>query len=86
MPGVLLIGYVEAGLGMGESLRGFAKSLATTPLSFAVYPFNVNVETRLIGPFMEERYDLEAHYDVNVFELAAVNCQACSRQWARIGS
>jgi glycosyltransferase involved in cell wall biosynthesis len=70
-PGVLLIGYVEASLGIGESLRGFAKSLATTGLPFAVYPFNVNVETRLIGPFMEHRYDRDAHYDVNVFELAA---------------
>jgi glycosyltransferase involved in cell wall biosynthesis len=69
-PGVLLIGYVEAGLGIGESLRGFAKSLATTPLPFAIYPFNVNVETRLIGPFMEERYDMESIYDVNVLEVA----------------
>jgi glycosyltransferase involved in cell wall biosynthesis len=69
-PGVLLIGYVEGGLGIGESLRGFAQSLATTPLPFAVYPYNVNVESRLIGPFMQERYDREAHYDVNVFELA----------------
>jgi glycosyltransferase involved in cell wall biosynthesis len=68
---VLLIGYVEAGLGIGESLRGFAKSLATTQLPFAIYPFNVNVETRLIGPFMEERYDRDGQYDVNVIEMAA---------------
>jgi glycosyltransferase involved in cell wall biosynthesis len=70
-PSVLLIGYVEAGLGIGESLRGFAKSLATTQLPFAVYPFNVNVETRRIGPFMADRYDLEGRYDVNVIEMAA---------------
>jgi glycosyltransferase involved in cell wall biosynthesis len=70
-PSVLLIGYVEAGLGIGESLRGFAKSLATTQLPFAIYPFNVNVETRLIGPFMQDRYDRDRQYDVNVIEVAA---------------
>jgi glycosyltransferase involved in cell wall biosynthesis len=69
-PGVLLIGYVEAGLGLGESLRGLANSLAETPLPFSIYPYNVNVETRLIGPFMEERYDRDGRYDVNVIEMA----------------
>jgi glycosyltransferase involved in cell wall biosynthesis len=70
-PGVLLIGYVEAGLGLGESLRGLATSLAETPLPFSIYPFNINVETRLIGPFMESRYDRDGHYDVNIIEMAA---------------
>jgi glycosyltransferase involved in cell wall biosynthesis len=69
-PGVLLIGYVEAGLGLGESLRGLANSLAETSLPFSIYPYNVNVETRLIGPFMEERYDRDSRYDVNIIEMA----------------
>src|SRR5262249_37487389 len=68
--GTLFIGYVEAGLGLGESLRGLLASVAGTALPFSVYPFNVNVETRHIGPFMADRYDFSARYDVNLFEMA----------------
>ena len=38
--GILFIGYVEAGLGLGESLRGLLGSVADTMLPFAVYPFS----------------------------------------------
>lgn len=54
---VLFIGYVEAGLGLGESLRGLLSSVAQTNLPFAIYPYNVEVENRFIGQFMPERYD-----------------------------
>jgi glycosyltransferase involved in cell wall biosynthesis len=69
--GVLFIGYVEACLGLGESLRGLISAVAKTALPFAVYPFSVNVETRRIGPFMEDRYDRGGRYEVNVIEMAA---------------
>jgi glycosyltransferase involved in cell wall biosynthesis len=69
--GVLFIGYIEANLGLGESLRGLVRSLATTELPFALHPFNLGVETRLIGGFMEDRYDLKRRYQINVIELAA---------------
>ena len=69
--GVLFIGYIEANLGLGESLRGLVRSLAATELSFALHPFNLGVETRLIGGFMQDRYDLKRRYQVNVIELAA---------------
>jgi glycosyltransferase involved in cell wall biosynthesis len=68
---VLFIGYLEAGLGLGESLRGLVRSVAPTGLPFALYPFNIGVETRLIGGFMEDRYDLTHRHKVNVIEMAA---------------
>src|SRR5665213_1083422 len=37
-PGVLFIGYIEAGMGLGESLRGLVRSVATTSVPFALYP------------------------------------------------
>jgi glycosyltransferase involved in cell wall biosynthesis len=69
-PGVLFIGYVEAGLGLGESLRGLIRSVATTHLPFALYPFNSGVETRFISHFAADRYDLRRRYRVNVIEMS----------------
>jgi len=68
--GVLFIGYVEASLGLGESLRGLINSTAETGLPFAIYPFNVNVESRVTGPFREADYDTAGHYEINVIETA----------------
>ena len=70
-PGVLFIGYVEAGLGLGESLRGLIRSLATTGQPFAVYPYNRGVESRTLGPFLPDLYDRKHRYQINVFEVAA---------------
>lgn len=70
-PGILFLGYVEAGLGLGESLRGLVKAYSGGSLPFAVYPFNEGVETRWIGAFMPERYDRTGCYDVVVMEMAA---------------
>jgi glycosyltransferase involved in cell wall biosynthesis len=67
---VLFIGYLEAGLGLGESLRGLVRSVATTELPFALYPYSFGVETRLIGAFMKGRYDLQHSHKVNVIEMA----------------
>jgi glycosyltransferase involved in cell wall biosynthesis len=69
-PGVLFIGYIEANLGLGESLRGLVRSVATTQFPFALYPFNSGVETRFIGPFAADRYDLRRRYRVNVIEMS----------------
>jgi glycosyltransferase involved in cell wall biosynthesis len=67
---VLFIGYAEAALGLGEAFRSLLTALARTSIPFAIYPFNVNVETRRIGPFLQERYDREGRYDVNVAYMA----------------
>jgi glycosyltransferase involved in cell wall biosynthesis len=69
--GVLFVGYLEAGLGLGESLRGLVRSVMTTDQIFALYPFNVGVENRFIGRFADDRYDLSRRYQVNVIEIAA---------------
>ena len=67
-PGVLVVGYVEAGLGLGESSRGLVRALAGGAIPFAVYPYNLAVEDRFVGPFMPERYDKGGRYDVTLFE------------------
>lgn len=69
-PGVLFLGYVEAGLGLGESLRGLVRAYSTGTKPFGVYPFREGVETRLIGEFMPETYDTTSAYDVTVLEIA----------------
>lgn len=67
-PDILLVGYVEANLGLAESTRGLARALARHDVPFAIYPYNVAVEDRHIGPFMPERYDRSGHYEVTLFE------------------
>jgi glycosyltransferase involved in cell wall biosynthesis len=81
--GVLFIGYLEAGLGLGESLRGLVRSIADTDLPFALYPFNLGVETRRIGPFASERYDRARRYQVNVIEMAADQVPVMFREVGR---
>jgi len=80
---VLFIGYLEAGLGLGESLRGLVRSITATGLPFALYPFRVGVETRLIGGFMEDRYDLKHRHEVNVIEVPADQLPGLFREIGR---
>ncbi len=68
--GALFIGYVEASLGLGESLRSLVAAVAREPFPFAVYPYNVLVEDRFCGEFMPERYDRRGRYRINLFEAA----------------
>ena len=68
--GVLFIGYVEASLGLGESLRNLVSAIAREPFPFAIYPYNLHVEDRFSGAFMPERYDREGRYRINLFEAA----------------
>lgn len=67
-PGALIVGYVEANLGLAESTRGLARALARHDVPFGIYPYNVAVEDRHIGPFMPERYDRSGRWDVTLFE------------------
>jgi glycosyltransferase involved in cell wall biosynthesis len=80
---VLFIGYIEAALGLGESLRGLVRSVATSKFPFALYPFRLGVETRLIGPFMEDSYDLKHRHKVNVIEMAVDQLPAMFREIGR---
>jgi glycosyltransferase involved in cell wall biosynthesis len=80
---VLFVGYLEAALGLGESLRGLVRSVAATGLGFALYPFNTGVETRLIGGFMEDRYDMKRRYKINVIEMAADQVPTMFRELGR---
>lgn len=68
--GVRFIGYVEANLGLGESLRGLIDSAADAKLRFAIWPFNINVESRFACPFRSESYDTDGAYPINVIETA----------------
>jgi glycosyltransferase involved in cell wall biosynthesis len=69
--GILFVGYVEAGLGLGESLRGLIAAAAARNLKFGIYPFRVGVETRIAGSFMPEKYDKTHRYNLNIIEVAA---------------
>jgi GT2 family glycosyltransferase len=66
----LLIGYIDAQLGLGESLRGLALAMAGSSARFSIYPFGFGVEGRRLTPFMAERYDLVNCHAVNVIEVA----------------
>jgi glycosyltransferase involved in cell wall biosynthesis len=68
--GVLFVGYVEANLGLGESLRNLVDATMLTSIHFRVYPFNKNVESRVRGSFHPELYDYENRYAINVIEMA----------------
>ena len=68
--GVLFIGYAEGNLGIGQCFRNDVRAAAHANLPFAIYPFSVGIKSRLLGPFMPERYDKTHTYDVNVIEVA----------------
>lgn len=63
---VLFIGYAEAALGLGVSFRSMLMALENSSIPFSIYPFNVNVETRRVGSFLEHRYDLTGYHEINV--------------------
>jgi glycosyltransferase involved in cell wall biosynthesis len=68
--GVLFIGYVEGDLGLGQAFRSNLAAAAHAGVSFAVYPFRVGIETRMIEPFMPERYDTAHAFGINVIAVA----------------
>jgi glycosyltransferase involved in cell wall biosynthesis len=80
---VLFIGYIEGALGLGESLRGLVRSVAGTELRFALFPFKLGIERRLIGAFMEDRYDLRRRHRINVWEMSADQIPRAFREVGR---
>ena len=68
---MLFIGYVQASLGLGQSLRGLIRAAASTRIPFAIHPYDRNVESRRSGAFEPERYDRENRFRINITELAA---------------
>ena len=67
---VLLVGYIDALLGLGQSLRGLALAMSRSDIQFSILPFGVGVEERRSAPYMQERYDEMNPYLVNVIEVA----------------
>jgi len=65
----LLIGYIDAQLGLGQSLRGLALAMSRSAAEFSIYPFGVGVEERRGVAYMPERYDLAGSHAVNVIEV-----------------
>ena len=66
----LLIGYIDAQLGIGQSLRGLAVAMAEAGAPFSIYPFGVGVEGRRSVPTMPERYDEVTPHDINIIEVS----------------
>jgi glycosyltransferase involved in cell wall biosynthesis len=69
--GALFIGYAEGNLGLGQAFRNSLQAAQTVGLSFGIYPFRVGIETRMLSPFMQDRYDRTHPYDLNVIVVAA---------------
>ena len=67
---MLFIGYAEGDLGLGQAFRSNLQAVELASLQFAIYPLRIGIETRLIGPFMPERYDVAHAYPINVIEVA----------------
>jgi glycosyltransferase involved in cell wall biosynthesis len=80
---ILFIGYLEAGMGLGQSLRSLVRSVAGAQLPFVLFPYRRGVETRLAGPFMEHLYDRKRRHCINVFEMAADQVEAAFREIGR---
>lgn len=68
--GVLLIGYAEGNLGLGQGFRNNIRAVELSGVPFGIYPFGKGVETRRIGSFKPDRYDETHAYDVNVIQVA----------------
>ena len=65
----LLIGYIDAQLGLGQSLRGLALAMSQSAAQFNIYPFSAGVEGRRSAAYMPERYDLVNSHAVNIIEV-----------------
>ena len=65
----LLIGYIDAQLGLGQSLRGLAMAMSQSAVQFSIYPFGVGVEGRRSAAYMPERYDTANAHAVNIIEV-----------------
>lgn len=68
--GVLFIGYAEGALGLGQLFRDHLAAAAEAGIAFSIHPTRVGIETRLLGPFMPERYDTTHAFDINVTAVA----------------
>jgi glycosyltransferase involved in cell wall biosynthesis len=68
--GVLLIGYAEGNLGLGQGFRNNIRAIELSGLPFGIYPFGKGVEMRSIGSFRPDRYDQTHAYDVSVIQVA----------------
>ena len=69
-PGVLFVRYAEGALGLGQAFRANVQAASSVGLDFAIFPFRKNIETRLISPFMEDKYDIESAYAINIIQVA----------------
>ena len=68
--GALFIGYAEGNLGLGQVFRNNLRAAQAVALPFGIYPFRIGIKTRLLHPFMPERYDKVHAYDVNIILVA----------------
>jgi len=66
----LLIGYIDAQLGLGQSSRGLATAMLQTGQLFSIHPFTVGVEDRRGEAFLPECYDQMRTHEVNIIEVA----------------
>ena len=68
---ILLVGYIDAQLGLGQSLRGLALAMDRAGLDFQIYPLKTGVEGRRSSPYMPDRYVQSAAHAVKIIEVTA---------------
>jgi glycosyltransferase involved in cell wall biosynthesis len=66
---VLLVGYIDAQLGLGQSLRGLALAMSQARLPFDIHPLTTGVEGRRSTPYMPDRYTSAAGHAVKIVEV-----------------
>jgi glycosyltransferase involved in cell wall biosynthesis len=76
---VLFVGYAEGALGLGQAFRANLAAAASAAIPFGIYPLRAGIETRLIEPYMPERYDDTHAYDICLIEVAADQLPAVFR-------
>jgi glycosyltransferase involved in cell wall biosynthesis len=74
---VIFVGYAEGALGLGESFRNMLTALYDLGYHFSIYPFSRNIDTRMIAPFLAERYVRDRKFDINVLYLGVDQLPFC---------
>lgn len=78
-PEPLLVGYFEAGFGLGQYARGLASALAAVGEPFAAFPFSAYVARGAADRRWVAHYDVEGAHDINIFCMAADQATAARR-------
>ena len=70
-PGINLIGYIKAEMGVGEGARGIAKALATTDIPFCIINYEKGNPARMGDKSWKHKVVNDPQYDINILHINA---------------